>query len=166
MNNRITVLGAGHGNAGVTQPDSIFEHLSKPLTSGWLIETVARLWTGYDSRRTSARLAGASCEIDLGPDQTAPYRAELVDISLTGCVVRLPSSLAPAAHMYNIATLDLAPSADDPFKLYGTIVRVESDTAWCECASVLAKLRFTAIDESNRQRLLSYIARHGTAPGS
>lgn len=166
MSNRVPVLGAGHGNAGITQPDSIFEQPGKALAPQWLVNTVARLWTGNGARRTGARRAGASCELDLGPDQAAPCSAQLVDISLSGCVIRLPSSLDPASHMYNIATLDLAPCTDAPFKLYGTIVRVDSDTAWRDCASVLASLRFTALDESNRERLREYIKRFGAAPGS
>jgi hypothetical protein len=117
------------------------------------LETLSGLWNGNERRNAPRVRCNLPCVVDLGFPEPSVCQAEVVDISMSGCLMRVPAYPDPSEHINEIGELCLAADDADALKLYGTIVRVEADRACQDGALVLVGFCFTALGETSRERL-------------
>lgn len=129
----------------------VSEILRDSLSLG--LETLSDLRAANKRRRAPRVRCNLSCEMDLGFPEPPTCQAEILNLSMTGCLARVPANLALADYINEISELCLRPDDGETLKLYGTIVQVEADRAGQDGAWALVGFCFTALDEKNRARL-------------
>jgi len=139
--------------------DGFTDYLSKPFTPELFVEKVSRIWSGSERRRARRVEPCAFCEMNLGFDNIHMHQVELLNISMTGCLVRVPALMKPSGHIYDTGAMELNLDEGEVAKLYGQVVRVEVDYDWRDSDSMLVALNFTELDEENREKLSDYIER-------
>jgi hypothetical protein len=126
-------------------------------TLGIDLDTLSSLWTRSERRKARRVGCDATCDMELGFEASRVCKVELKNISTMGCLVSMPAWVEPTEHMYEIEEISLTLDDGESLRLYGTIVRVESDCFRDDGASLLVGFCFTALDEENRDKLCNYI---------
>jgi hypothetical protein len=166
MNNQFPAVSFHDFSDNGTPRDNLLSSPNEPFSTNWLFRTMSRLWNGRETPKTEQTPACTACEVDFGCGASGECRAELLDVSPTGCVARLPLTVDAVGHVYDIAAVTLTTPQGEALRLYGTIVCIEADHEWQHDASILATFKFTALDENNRARLGGYIDRFSQEPAN
>ena len=121
------------------------------------LETFSGLWSGNERRQAPRMPCDTPCVMDLGYREPPLFRVQLLSLSTTGCLLRVPASIEPSEHIHEIGEICLSLDDGESLKLFGTIVRVEAERAPRDADSLLVGFSFTALDEKNRDRLSRHI---------
>lgn len=132
--------------------------LSKPFTAGLLVSKIRGLM-GVDERRRSERIgAYVPCELDIGFDGFERLQAELVNISATGCLVKMPPLRNGYGHVYDIGSITFTFEDASQLELDGHIVRIEHDSSSAEDEHrILIAFEYLYMETAKKQALQTYL---------
>jgi CheY-like chemotaxis protein len=134
------------------------DYLSKPFTSGLFVSKIRGLM-GLDERRRAERIAPQlSCSLDLSFDRETWLDTELVNISETGCLLKMPIINGGHAHVYDIGSIKFTFQDGSFLVLDGHIVRIERDKHSVENQrKVFVAFEYLFMDPMKKQGLLTYL---------
>ena len=156
-----TILITGKNSEHARQlADTVYadEFISKPFKPGALVNKLKRLM-GLDERRVAKRVTPCvPVEVDIGFDNYGEYGSDLVNISESGCLLKMQCLNDQQAHVNDIATLKFTFRDDTNLDVHAQIVRVERDNHSPENEQQLhVAFEFKNLDGVAIARLRQYI---------
>ncbi|MDO8812691.1 MAG: response regulator [Gallionella sp.] len=138
--------------------EGVADYLCKPFVPNQLVSTVHRL-TGLTKRRCAERFKShLPCEINIGFDSFHHYGAELADISMAGCRMKISQVKPDSGHAGDYATITLLPKNESPLHIQAKIKRMEFDKS---CADPLRNtdvaIEFVNVTPPLKEKLESLI---------
>lgn len=136
------------------------DFLAKPFNPATFIQKIQRIAGG--ERRVAERVAVAKphpCRIMFST--TVIYKAELVDISATGCLLRA-QPFRQGGMVYDLAQLSLELDGKTVTSK-GLLVRLEVDRNDAVNKSMLTAFHFLELDEASQQAIQEFLAQHAVA---
>ncbi|HUX91171.1 MAG TPA: response regulator [Gallionellaceae bacterium] len=135
------------------------DYLCKPFSPNQLTSVVHRI-TGLTEQRGAERFKVAlPCEINIGFDSFHQYGAELAEISMTGCRMKISQVKPGSGHVNDYATVTLLPENDFSFDAHARIKRVEFSKS---CADPLhnteVTIEFVDVTPPLKEKLEAFIA--------
>jgi len=134
--------------------------LTKPFSADALLDLLEAHLDITERRRAKRVMPLTKCDVDLGFEQGSSfYRADIINVSETGILLRAPNSIRGAGYVYDFASLVLHLGDGEGIRLYGQIVRLEADKQAVDNGgnTVLLAIEFRNMGEGNRRQLLHYI---------
>lgn len=134
------------------------DYLCKPFSPNQLANVVHRL-TGLTEQRGAERFKVAlPCEINIGFDSFHQYGAELAEISMTGCRMKISQVKPGSGYVDDYATVTLLPENGSSFDAHAKIKRVEFRKS---CADSLhnteVTIEFIGVTPPLKEQLESFI---------
>jgi CheY-like chemotaxis protein len=134
--------------------------LCKPFKPVDVLRSWSKVFMLPDRRREQRKFPSKPCAVDLGFDNYNHYAAELLNISMTGCLIKTGILGIGAGHVYDVGSVIINPDTQDAVKLSGQIVRIQADKALNHTdKSVLIAFQFTTLDEDIQHWLKQYVRR-------
>lgn len=134
--------------------------LTKPFNPIKLLELI-ELHIGIDDRRRAHRVEPLTrCEVDIGlPEKGDNYKGEVVNISTSGVLIRVPLQAQTRSYIYDYVTLNLSTSTGDGITLTGQIVRLEIDRTirMDNSRAIKMALQFGAMTPATQAELENYV---------
>ena len=143
--------------------------LTKPFEAESLLEQFDKHVSSLDRRRAKRVVPMKNCMVDLGFDDCPDvYKAELVNISESGILLRAQRPKSGAGNIYDFASLVVRPVDSEVIRLFGHVVRTEASQtpAVPDNAPVLMAFQFGKIDDVNMAKLQNYIVLNDAYDGS
>jgi CheY-like chemotaxis protein len=139
--------------------EGVSDYLSKPFTPEDLVRKVLRI-AGLKERRSAQRVTPYKfCEIDIGFDPYQTFGADLVNVSMTGCLARTSRFNPGTGHVNDVGTLTLWLDENTPLRLNGRIARVVVDEHADPRKDSLIGFEFVGLGADERRRLKTFVDR-------
>lgn len=134
------------------------DFICKPFKPVDLLRSWSKVFLLPDRRREQRKFPPKPCAVDLGFDNYNHYAAELLNISMTGCLIKTGILGIGAGHVYDVGCVIVNPGTQSAVKLPGQIVRIQAGKALDQTdKSVLIAFQFTTLDGGTHQRLKQYV---------
>ena len=138
------------------------DYLCKPFTPDDLLRSWVKVFILAERRREKRSTPPQPCEIDLGFDNYNHYAAELLNVSMTGCLIKTGILGIGAGHIYDIGSIIINPGTQDTIELFGQIVRIQADKsadngADSSSKDVLIAFEFKSLQQEKQQWLKRYV---------
>lgn len=145
---------------GIAIREGAADYLCKPFLPDQLVDIVHRI-TGLSERRRSERISiSGGCEINIGFDTFHHYRAELTDLSMTGCRMKTSKIKSGSGYVGDLATATLQSEDGTTFDLHAQVKRVQFSAACSDpLRSTEIAIEFIALAPQLRHKLEAFI--HG-----
>lgn len=131
--------------------------LCKPFDAATLLEALQRVAPQAERRRATRVRSHLGCTLELTFGSFRPFEAELLNISLSGCLARMELPPPGALSIYGGATIVLRPELGEAVRLSGRVMRIEADPADPGESSIRVALEFGAAGPEQGRSLARYI---------
>lgn len=133
-------------------------YLSKPFTAGLLLSKVRNLMRQGERRRAARITPRVPYELDIGFDGYERLEASLLNISESGCLVKMPLLSNGYGRVYDIASIKFTFADQSILELDGHIVRIERDKASPEDApDILIAFEYLYMETDKKEALQAYL---------
>lgn len=132
-------------------------YLCKPFDAATLLDTLQRVAPEAERRRDTRVPSHLSCVLELSFADSHPFAADLLNISLSGCLARMELPPPGAVNIYGSSALHVRPELGDEVRLSARVMRLEADPADDSESWVRVALEFLPTDPAQHTALARYI---------
>lgn len=105
----------------------VTDFLTKPFPAKSLIRKIMRIDEERKRRKNTKKYrASSQYFVEINFPSIAPYQGELVNVSMSDCVVRIPTKKQDSISIYQEADLSIQ-SIDEVISIKGELIRLEAD---------------------------------------